>query len=129
MKFQLFLAAVLAVGFSFQSCKKVEGPGGSSTIKGKVFATKQSNGNTYFLANEDVYIIYGGSDSFYDDRVKTSYDGSFEFNFLRKGTYQVFVYSDCNGADCPSGEEHKLVSVNISKNKSTEDIGTINVVK
>ncbi len=43
--------------------------------------------------DEDVYIIYGDKDDFYDDNVKTSYDGNFKFTNLRKGNYRIFAYS------------------------------------
>ncbi len=45
------------------------------------------------FADEDVYIIYGDEDEIYDDNVKTNFDGTFEFNNLRKGKYKVFAYS------------------------------------
>lgn len=71
--------------------------GGSSSIKGKVFlrdydiafTTLQSQ---YYKADEDVFIIYG-NDTIQDDDTKTSYDGSFRFNGLRKGNYKLYVMS------------------------------------
>ena len=131
MKLKLFSAALIACSFAFLGCKKVEGPGGSSTIKGKVFIQKYStSGNLiseYFAQDEDVYLIYGNTDTFYDDDVKTSYDGTFEFNYLQKGDYKVFVYSDCS--TCPSGKEVIIESINISGRKSTKDVGTITIRK
>ena len=49
----------------------------------------------YYHADEEVYIIYGDEDNYYDDSYETSFDGSFRFENLRKGTYTVFIYSDC----------------------------------
>lgn len=35
----------------------------------------------------------------YDEFVRTSFDGSFEFRYLRPGSYRVFVYSkDVSGS-------------------------------
>ena len=78
--FSLVLTGLVLTGFS--SCKKVEGPGGAATIKGKLLKEKTIAGQTYYYdaADEDVYLIYGNEDSFYDDDIKTSYDGTFEFN-------------------------------------------------
>ena len=129
MKKIALLLVVSAALFSFNSCKKVEGPGGSSTIKGTISIQKTVGGNTitYLAEEEDVYLIYGTDNSFYDDDVKTSYDGTFEFKFLQKGTYKIFVYQDCN--TCASGNEPVIKTIEISDNKSIQDIGEITIIK
>lgn len=102
----------------FSSCSKPEGEGGTSTIYGKVYAFDYNNSGVlqgeYYLADEDVFIIYGEGDNYYDDSYKTSFDGSFRFQYLRPGTYTVFVYSDC--VACPSGTEEMSQTVVISGN-------------
>lgn len=113
------------------SCKKDEGVGGNSTIKGKIFVKDYNgtvfSGNSYYGADFDVYIIYGGENSFYDDKVTTSYDGSFEFRYLRKGNYKVFVYSkDVTGSD-PSGLTTVFESATINKNKEVIDLGDLQI--
>lgn len=127
LQFSLAFAGVL---FLLQSCTKVEGPGGSSTIKGKlrveVYDIAGNLINEYDAQDEDVYLIYGDEGTFYDDDVKTSFDGSFEFRYLQKGNYQVFVYQDCN--NCASGKEAVLVDVEIIDSKTTTDIGTITII-
>lgn len=115
----------------FSSCKKDEGVGGNSTIKGKVFVKDYNgsvfSGNSYYGADYDVYIIYGGENSFYDDKVTTSYDGSFEFRYLRKGNYKIFVYSkDVTGSD-PSGLTTVFESATINKNKEVIDLGDLQI--
>jgi hypothetical protein len=40
----------------------------------------------------DVFIIYG-DDKSVSNRVRTSYDGVYEFRYLRKGEYKIFAYS------------------------------------
>lgn len=117
---------------SFSGCKKVEGPGGSSTIKGVVHANVYDGAgnliNNYDIPKEDVYIIYGGGDeTFYDDDVKTSYDGSFRFDYLEKGNYKIFVYEKCT--TCPSGKAIVMVDVEITDKKSEIVLDTIYIRK
>ncbi len=115
----------------FSSCKKIEGPGGSSTIKGVIHAEVYDAGGNllydYDVAKEDVFIIYGDEESTYDDKMKTSFDGSFKFEFLEKGNYQVFVHEKDNNV--PGGKVVKLLNVEITKKKSTVDLGTIIIKK
>ena len=119
----------------FSSCRKVEGPGGSVTIKGVVIERNHVGTSIfeYPAADQDVYIIYGSENSFYDDDVSTSYDGSFEFRYLQKGDYQVFVYSDVNPADQtindPSSITEVLVQVNASENNQVINLDTIYIDK
>ncbi len=79
------------------SCSKEEGTGGSSSIYGKVLVKDYNSAFTvlqeeYYGPELDVYIVYG-DDKSYSDRTRTSYDGTYEFKYLRKGNYQVFAYS------------------------------------
>lgn len=129
-------STLFILGFLFclgiTSCKKVEGPGGSSSITGNLQKVSyNSDGSIFYqydLAKEDVYIIYGNDDTVYDDDVETSYDGNFRFDYLEKGKYQVFVYEKCIGLDCKPGEKKVLLfDVEISDKKSTIDLGTIYV--
>ncbi|MCX6244397.1 MAG: hypothetical protein NTU98_06790 [Bacteroidetes bacterium] len=87
----LLLCAVLF------SCKKEPGPGGKSTIYGKVFckdynATFTVLEQEYYAPETWVYIIYG-DDRDYGDRVRTNYDGTYEFRYMRPGSYHVYAYS------------------------------------
>jgi len=117
--------------FILLSCAKVEGPGGSSAIIGKVRAEVYDGANNlineYDIPKEDVYLIYGEENSFYDDDIETSYDGTFRFDYLERGNYQLFVYSKC--VTCPSGKEIVLVDVEIPSKRSTIDVGTIIIRK
>lgn len=124
MKLIAFLSASLLL---FAACKKVEGEGGSSSIKGKIHIKKYNTVGTliseYDGAKENVYIIYGTGDNTYDDKMEASYDGTFEFKYLEKGTYTIFAYQDCN--TCNSGKEAVIVSATIDKRKSSVDLGEI----
>jgi len=114
---------LLVVGvLLISSCAKPEGEGGTSTIQGKVYAFDYNGSgilqDEFYAPDEDVFIIYGTEDNYHDDSYKTSFDGSFRFQYLRPGTYTVFVYSDC--VSCPSGTEAIFQEVEISGNN--EDI-------
>jgi len=99
MKYLPFLKTALIALFvlTMISCEKDAGEGGNSSIYGKVWV-RDYNVNftilqyTYFGPDEDVYIIYGNNKT-YGDRVKTSYDGTYEFKYLRPGKYKIYVYS------------------------------------
>ena len=81
----------------FYSCKKEPGVGGHSSISGHL-TIRHYNANfnqylgTYDGADEYVYIVYGNH-SGYDLRVKTDYNGNFEFNYLYPGDYTIYTYS------------------------------------
>lgn len=50
--------------------------------------------DTIVGCDEDVFIVYGNHEYGFDDKVKTSYDGSFRFDYLNDGNYKIFVYDD-----------------------------------
>ncbi|MFN5325275.1 MAG: hypothetical protein ACK5C5_10180 [Bacteroidota bacterium] len=78
------------------SCEKGPGEGGNSTIRGYVRMVDLSNQQDtleYDAFDQDVYLIYGDDVSF-SERTKTSFNGMFEFKYLRKGSYTVYVYSE-----------------------------------
>jgi hypothetical protein len=79
------------------ACQKPPGPGGDATVKGKVYARDFDNQQLYeiskgYAAGEKVYICYGNSNTV-GKTTRTSTDGSFEFKYLTKGHYKVFVNS------------------------------------
>ena len=127
-KIKLFLPFfVLLIVFS--SCKKVEGPGGTVTIKG-VIIERNHVGTSIFeypAADQDIYLIYGNENSFYDDDIKSSYDGSFEFRYLQKGNYQIFAYEDDNSV--ASGMSEVLVDVSATENNKVITLDTIYIDK
>ena len=113
----------------FSSCKKVEGPGGTVTIKG-VIIERNHVGTSIFeypAADQDIYLIYGNENSFYDDDIKASYDGSFEFRYLQKGNYQIFAYEDDNSV--ASGMVEVLVDVSATENNQVITLDTIYIDK
>lgn len=133
--------AIAIVALAIASCEKPAGEGGRATIKGKIwienYNTLGSWTGTYFLkgefagADEDVYIIYG-DDVSYGDKVKSGPDGVFEFKYLRKGDYKIYVQSkDTTRASYFYGSGIKTVdvSVTIANKKETIDAGTLTIYK
>lgn len=120
MKKYLF-TAMMCLLFAAVACKKVEGQGGTSSISGRVYIEEYDAFGEivqeYYAADERVFIIYGEEDNVYDDDFRTSFDGSFKFDFLTKGGYTIFVYEDC--PLCPSGEQTVIEKIKISSNKSS----------
>jgi hypothetical protein len=97
MRTSIFVGLCLLLAIGISSCEQGPGSGGTSTIRGKVIV-HEYNGDftiprdTFPAAKEDVYIIYG-DDYVYGDKFETGYDGSYEFNYLREGSYTVYAYS------------------------------------
>ena len=95
---------ILILVFTFSSCEKEAGEGGTSSIVGSVYKidtyfnalTQQEDTLFYQLDPEkDVYIIYSDNENeFYDDKVETNWNGQYRFDFLRKGDYTIFTYAD-----------------------------------
>ena len=91
------LLILLLIPLLMNSCKKEPGSGGKSTIYGKVLVKEYNSTFTvldeiYYGPGIWVYIVYG-DDRDYGDRIQTSYDGTWEFKYLRPGTYHVYVFS------------------------------------
>jgi hypothetical protein len=139
MKKNLSILAVALIAV-IASCKKPEGEGGKSTIKGKIWVENYNTLNTmidnYTLkaefagADEDVYIIYG-DDISYGDKVKSGPDGVFEFKYLRAGDYKIYVQSkDTTRQSYFYGSGIKTVDTTVTlKKKETLDAGTLIIYK
>lgn len=121
---------ILSLLILVAACDKPSGEGGTSAIEGKILVLEgfynvftQSFDTTalYYSENEDVYIIYGSdSSSIYNDSFETSWDGTYRFDYLRKGNYVLYAYSDCD--NCPSGKEPVFWEVTIDKNNQLYQI-------
>ena len=108
---------ILALLLILQSCKKVEGYGGSSSITGRVYLKELNLANQvineYYVPEERVYLVFG-DDNYFGDDIRTGYDGTFRFDYLYKGNYTIYAYSNCD--TCASGTEPVMVNVEITKN-------------
>lgn len=117
------------------ACEKGAGEGGTSTIKGVVI-TQEWDGefsevrDEYPSQEEDVYIIYG-DDDFYGNDVKTNYNGVYEFDYLRKGTYTVYVYTKDPQVDYEISNQKFIIKkeVQITSNNQTVTLDTIYIKK
>lgn len=120
----------------FSSCAKEPGEGGNSSIRGKVYGIYYNKSLTAqtgkgYVQDQDVYIIYGDEVSF-GDRVRTSYDGAYEFKYLRKGKYKIYTYSrdtTMNTAAYPSGDREVIAEVEITRNKQVAEVPDLVIIK
>ena len=160
------IGLIVSVLLLVAACQKQAGEGGTSSISGKVKlmdlehldvpgSEKIDTISQYYAADKKVYIIYGGEGVIYDDSFETSWDGSFRFEFLRKGKYALFVYSECEADTlglasiavsnpayasalaniwhplCVNEEYPQMIEVEISDNSEevqVEDITIFNIV-
>lgn len=123
------LSFTIGIIMIFSGCNKSPGLGGKATIKGKLtgrfYSDKQLTSlvGQGVLGDENIYIIYGNNHTYYDDNISTSYDGTFEFKYLRPGKYVVFAYENCY--PCASLQQEKLFEVEITSEKQIFDLGEI----
>lgn len=128
---KLAVIFVLVLTFSITSCKKSAGEGGNSSIKGNVWAENWNGAFTILTsegvgANVDVFIIYGDETS-YGDKISASPDGTFEFRYLRPGSYKVYAYSKTTNSISATGKVAVLIDAEITKKKQVVDVGKITV--
>jgi hypothetical protein len=107
----------------FASCNKDEGLGGASSLEGFVYKVIHQDDNfsfhkdTFPAVREDVYLIFGDRENdFYGDDVKTDGNGLYRFDYLRKGNYIVYAYSEF--ADGHKVSETKNVTVGRGLNRA-----------
>jgi len=117
------------------SCTKEPGVGGSATVTGKIYAEDYNTLGTptgeYYAQNYKVYLIYGNDGGAFDDDVNTSHDGSFEFKYLQKGNYELFVYSDYSYClTCGNlGDSVISVKFQITEKQQELDLSDITILK
>ncbi len=114
----VLLISILFIGL-ISSCSKRAGEGGLASISGKVYARDYDKDGDLeaegYIGDVKVYIRVAGSDVQLDD-IDTNYDGTYSFPFLRKGEYEVWVFSDCD--DCLDGTEAIVQKVSIEDRKA-----------
>ena len=108
------------------ACKKEEGEGGKAEINGTVMrqdvnGAGNPQGDPYPYQDTRVYIVYGDHE-LQDDDVRTGPDGQFAFRWLRKGTYTIYTYGEC---DCPGNSVAIERQVTIDGKK---DVVTVPVI-
>lgn len=129
--YRRFLFLIVLFSILFISCKKEAGEGGKSTITGTVWTKNYNETFTvleseYWAADEWVYIVYGDNLG-YGDRQNTTYNGTFEFKYLRPGKYTIYVYSKDSTLQSPSGKTAIVKTVEITKRKQTINLPKITI--
>ncbi|MGB1018508.1 MAG: hypothetical protein ACPGVH_05540 [Chitinophagales bacterium] len=124
---------VVVLFLLISACAK-EGKGGSAALEGKVMVRlikKSSVGTldtltTYEAQDEKVFIVYGDNSSF-DDDTRTSFNGNYKFDYLYKGNYSVFAYSECIFLvnTCPSESYAVSETIEITDAKGITELPTI----
>jgi hypothetical protein len=116
----------------FISCEKEPGEGGNSVIIGKVMMRTYTAFPTIFTETpsmeQDVYIVYGSDGTAIDDRTRTSFDGSFKFQFLKKGDYRIFVYTEDTALANFGRDKAIILQAKISSNNSEVRLPELTVV-
>lgn len=110
------------------SCKKDEGFGGNSAIKGRLVLKQYNNDYSLLIDSapakeQDIFIIFG-NDPDIGDRVRTNFDGYFEFKFLREGKYTIYYYSEDPELLDFEQKKEMTYEVEVGK-KSTRDVGDL----
>lgn len=122
----------LVIIFALASCKKPPGEGGFASITGKLYVRNYEETFTvltsqYYAAGETVYIIYGDGQEV-GNTVKTSYDGSFVFNFLRKGKYKVYALGKDSTKPYQSVPKESLLEVEITEKKQKKALQDLVII-
>jgi len=136
MKISRTIILALFVTIALVACEKEAGRGGTSKITGKVIIREYNRDFSvqktpdYPGAKEDVFIIYGG-DAVYGDKFETHYDGTYEFTYLREGSYTVYAYSkdSTNNYDLTSELIPVIREVEITGKDQTVEVPDIIVLK
>lgn len=128
-----FLMMCCGTALLVTSCEKDPGEGGNSEIKGMViernYSTFPSRYTEAGAKDVDIYIIYGDEGNAFDDRTRTSFDGSYKFSNLKKGKYRVFVYSDDTAATNFGNTIEIIREIEIEKNRSENNVPSMTSIK
>lgn len=133
MKSAIPIFLLLVLSLAEVSCSKEAGEGGNSTIYGKITTYNYNAEFTnlrgiYPSADEDVFIIYG-NDRSYSQRVRTNYEGIYEFKYLRKGDYTIYAYSKDSTLSLVSGIIPVIRKVTIKDNKQTVEAADMKIFR
>ena len=147
MRKNIFLYFFISfIALNIVSCKKSPGPGGTSTIKGRIWVRQYkrpgnttppfTNLNAFWGYKQTVYIQYGDGTGLNANggSTNTDYNGYFEFDYMRSGKYTLFIYSDDSLAiagppvNYQAPQKAVIVNTEITKRKQTIDVGTMTIL-
>lgn len=96
-------------------------------VQGKSAVSSGSLSSEVPMADERVYLIYGGED-FYSESVRTDENGRYQFNGLTRGDYRVYTFSvDVNS---PTGQLVRAeVNASISSKKEVVEAVELTIIK
>ncbi|NPD46859.1 MULTISPECIES: hypothetical protein [unclassified Lentimicrobium] len=111
---------------------KVTNYEGSNSISGRLFAYDYNSEMTilkdsFYVRNEYVYIARK-LDNYYFDRIRTYHDGSFVFQLLPQGEYEIFAYSRDPEMLDPQDEIPVIINVNIEENNQAVNVGRLDII-
>lgn len=118
-----FLSLIFALVLVLSACSKEPGFGGLSTVSGKVYAKDyKANDPTVieaegYTANMKIVLSVDGSGKVLKE-TRTDLNGSFKFEELRKGSYSIWTFSDCDL--CTNNDSLVVQTFEITKRK--EDV-------
>jgi len=111
------------------ACAKAPGEGGTAQIVGEVWAERYNFAGeliaSYPKPEARVYIVYGDND-IYDDDTRTDYEGRYRFNYLHKGNYVLYAYSDCD--TCAAGTKAVFQEVDVETANDLVEVPRIVVI-
>ena len=102
---------------------------GAAVIKGVVWEVNYVNESRWpnlvvesedYAHEHEVYLVYGDH-AFYDERVRTQYDGYFEFSGLIPGEYLIFLYSE----DVKRLTDHVVLQFEVTITEMNQEMITI----
>jgi hypothetical protein len=112
------LSIIVMASVLLCACEKEPGFGGLATVTGKVYAFDYNPAGSLiaegYTGDIEVFIGVEGQPGVLD-RIRTGFDGSYIFTQLRKGTYVVWVFSDCD--TCTDNKEPVLQIVKVTSNR------------
>lgn len=120
----LFAAFLVLVSVS---CTQDEGFGGGSSLTGKLVTRYYNNDFTVFqgeepAVDENIFIVFGG-DSVVGDRIRSSFNGDFRFEYLWPGNYRLFYETnDSTGNSLDDISIQKSIEI---KRNETLDLGIL----
>ena len=120
----IFFSAILL----WSACKKGAGEGGRASIRGKIYTVNYNSTLTNptdsgYIGGQKVYIIYGNELAVGDNQDSNS-DGAYEFKYLRKGKYKVYVYTKTS----PNHLDSSVVKeIEITEKKQAVELGDFKI--